>query len=88
MNVFELILPLGCVHLSSILVGVRAFRGHHHFEHNSKDLMNTLEQSEHPPSDGVNSSKSTNLTEAKENPSSCHKIVIEEEKLGVKSRYM
>ncbi|XP_047173762.1 uncharacterized protein LOC124841520 [Vigna umbellata] len=71
-----------------ILVGVRALPGRHPFEGNPKDLMQMLEQSEHPHSDGVNGSKSTDLTEAKENPSSSQKIVIKEEKLGVASRYM
>jgi len=71
-----------------ILVGVRPLPGRHPFQGNPKDLMQMLEQSEHPHSDGVNGSKSTDLTEAKENPSSRHKIVIKEEKLGVASRYM
>ncbi|XP_014499081.1 uncharacterized protein LOC106760148 isoform X2 [Vigna radiata var. radiata] len=71
-----------------ILVGVRALPGRHPFEGNPKDLMQMLEQSEHPRSDGVNDSKFTDLTEAKENFSSSQKIVIKEEKLGVSSRYM
>ncbi|XP_027902067.1 uncharacterized protein LOC114162397 isoform X1 [Vigna unguiculata] len=71
-----------------ILVGARPLPGRHPFQGNPKDLMQMLEQSEHPHSDGVNGSKSTDLTEAKENPSSRHKIVIKEEKLGVASRYM
>ncbi|WVZ21444.1 hypothetical protein V8G54_008766 [Vigna mungo] len=71
-----------------ILVGVRTLPGRHPFEGNPKDLMQMLEQSEHPHSDGYNGSKFTDLTEAKENPNSSQKIVIKEEKLGVSSRYM
>ncbi|KAL9314981.1 hypothetical protein ACSQ67_020433 [Phaseolus vulgaris] len=71
-----------------ILVGVRPIPGRHPFEGNPKDLMQMLEQSENSHNDGVNGSKSTDLTEAKENPSSRQKIVIKEEKLGVASRYM
>jgi len=71
-----------------ILVGVRPIPGRHPFEGNPKDLMQMLEQSENPHNDGVNGSKSTDLTEAKENPNSRQKIVIKEEKLGVASRYM
>ncbi|WVZ10560.1 hypothetical protein V8G54_015090 [Vigna mungo] len=53
-----------------ILLGVRELPRHNPFEGNPKDLMKMLEQSEHPHSDGVNGSKSTDLTKAKENPSS------------------
>ena len=67
------------------LVGVRPVPGRHPFEGNPKDLMQILEQSDN---DGVNGSKSMDLTEAKENPSSRQKIVIKEEKVGVASRYM
>ncbi|TKY61142.1 hypothetical protein E2542_SST10992 [Spatholobus suberectus] len=71
-----------------ILIGVRPVPGRHPFEGNPKDLMQMLEQSEHPDNGGVNGSKSMDLTEAKENPSSRQKIVIKEEKVGVASRYM
>ncbi|KAJ1390759.1 hypothetical protein SESBI_37166 [Sesbania bispinosa] len=74
-----------------ILVGVRPVPGRHPFEGNPKDLMQMLEPSEgpvHTDNDGVNRSKSMDLTEAKENPSSRQKIVIKEEKAGVASRYM
>ncbi|KAL5136290.1 hypothetical protein HKD37_03G008992 [Glycine soja] len=67
------------------LVGVRPVPGRHPFEGNPKDLMQILEQSDN---DGVNGSKSMDLTEAKENPNSRQKIVIKEEKVGVASRYM
>lgn len=71
--------------LVPILVGVRPVPGRHPFEGNPKDLMQMLEQSDNV---GVNGSKSMDLTEAKENPSSRQKIVIKEEKVGVASRYM
>ncbi|KAK7397507.1 hypothetical protein VNO78_18682 [Psophocarpus tetragonolobus] len=64
-----------------VLVGVRPVPGRQPFEGNPKDLMQMLE---HPD----NSSKYMDLTETKENPSSRHKIVIKEEKVGVTSRYM
>ncbi|XP_020213804.1 uncharacterized protein LOC109798026 [Cajanus cajan] len=67
-----------------ILIGVRPLPGRHPFEGNPKDLMHMLDQSQHPH----NHAKSMNLIEAKENPSSRHKIVIKEEKVGVASRYM
>ncbi|KAL2345990.1 hypothetical protein Fmac_007275 [Flemingia macrophylla] len=65
-----------------ILIGVRPLPGRHPFEGNPKDLMHMLE---HPHD---HASKSMDLTEAKENPISRHKIVIKEEKVGVASRYM
>ncbi|XP_061352773.1 uncharacterized protein LOC133297623 [Gastrolobium bilobum] len=74
-----------------ILLGVRPVPGRHPFEGNPKDLMQMLEPSEgplHPDNDGVNGSKSMDLTDTKENPSSRQKIVIKEEKAGVASRYM
>ncbi|KAK7285683.1 hypothetical protein RJT34_20461 [Clitoria ternatea] len=67
-----------------VLVGVRPVPGRHPFEGNPKDLMQMLEPSHHPVSDGVNASNS----EPKENPSLRQKIVIKEEKAGVPSRYM
>ncbi|CAJ2666857.1 unnamed protein product [Trifolium pratense] len=74
-----------------ILVAVRPVPGRHPFEGNPKDLMQMLESSEGivcPDNNGVNSSKSTDIIEAKENSSSRQKIVIKEEKVGVASRYM
>jgi hypothetical protein len=74
-----------------ILVSVRPVPGRHPFEGNPKDLMQMLESSEgivRPDNNEVNSSKSTDIIEAKENTSSRQKIVIKEEKIGVASRYM
>ncbi|XP_015968267.1 uncharacterized protein LOC107491870 isoform X1 [Arachis duranensis] len=73
-----------------ILVGVRPVPGRHSFEGKPKDLMQMLEVSErpaHPDNIRVNAPKSLDL-DAKENPSSKHKIIIKEEKAGVASRYM
>jgi hypothetical protein len=74
-----------------VLVAVRPVPGRHPFEGNPKDLMQMLESSEgivRPDNNEVNSSKSTDIIEAKENTSSRQKIVIKEEKVGVASRYM
>lgn len=75
-----------------VLVAVRPIPGRHPFEGNPKDLMQMLESSEggivRPDNNGVNSSKSADIIEAKENTSSRQKIVIKEEKAGVASRYM
>ncbi|MED6206177.1 hypothetical protein PIB30_024473 [Stylosanthes scabra] len=50
-------------------------------------MLEVSESSAHPDNIGVNASKSLDL-DAKENPSSRHKVIIKEEKAGVASRYM
>ncbi|KAB5564030.1 hypothetical protein DKX38_004084 [Salix brachista] len=71
------------------LTGVRPVAGRNPFVGNPKDLMQMLVPSQGPvPVDnGVNSSKSRELSEVK-GENARQKIVIKEEKAGVASRYM